>query len=343
MPGLSDLIAPVEPTALPTLSPPPTFTDPANFDDRADTHVAQMVAQVPLLNTENAKVSQNANAAYIAAQVAVPAATLAVEAANTALNAPGVMATSSTNLELTAGVKDLVLDQIGKTFGKGQTVVLASTANPLLQAAAIVLNNVPGTGALQLSIGQPTGAGTFASWTISVGAPTAPLPRFTYGNRGQLRTFVAIAGAGATVEGLGLFVYVPGSSEPDDDESCFATGTGRWLLEAVSYDLVNAWMAPILEQIPANVVGAIYGYGNCAITIVSANSQASFNILVDGAELNDRVLAAPPIAMTYQMSFLARVTSSGVVTIYLNNANPNSLSAAGPVGIWYVTVFKEST
>lgn len=58
MPGLSDLIAPVAPTALPAFSTPPSLTNPVNFAERADTHVAEVVAQVPLLNAENAKVSK---------------------------------------------------------------------------------------------------------------------------------------------------------------------------------------------------------------------------------------------------------------------------------------------
>lgn len=66
------------PTAIPALSPAPTFADPANFEERADTHVAEVVAMVPLLNAENQKVFANAQTAYEGGQLANAARGLAV-------------------------------------------------------------------------------------------------------------------------------------------------------------------------------------------------------------------------------------------------------------------------
>lgn len=68
---------------------------------------------------------------------------------------------------------------------------------------------------------------------------------YTYDNRGDLR---ASSGKFAVVDGLGLFQHVVGSDEPDDDESCFATITGRWLLEAPHWDVVDAWQLPDVEE-----------------------------------------------------------------------------------------------
>lgn len=67
---------------------------------------------------------------------------------------------------------------------------------------------------------------------------TSGIPIYTYDNRANLR---GLKGGLAVVEGLGLFSHASGSDEPDDDESCFATATGRWLLAAVSWDVVDAW------------------------------------------------------------------------------------------------------
>jgi hypothetical protein len=44
------------------------------------------------------------------------------------------------------------------------------------------------------------------------------------------------------VEGLGSFVWYSTTNEPDDDETCFTSGTllGQWLLSEPSYDLIQA-------------------------------------------------------------------------------------------------------
>ena len=75
MPETPPLFAP---TAIPPLSPAPTFADPANFEPRADVHVAEVVAMVPLLNAENQKVFANAQAAFEGGQLANAARGLAV-------------------------------------------------------------------------------------------------------------------------------------------------------------------------------------------------------------------------------------------------------------------------
>ena len=67
-----------------------------------------------------------------------------------------------------------------------------------------------------------------------------------YDDRGTLRSTESATGVPVVVQGLGLFVWVSGSDEPDDDETCFATENGRWLLEAPHWDLLaQAWMTEI--------------------------------------------------------------------------------------------------
>lgn len=80
----------------------------------------------------------------------------------------------------------------------------------------------------------------------SMSAKQDGVPVIAYDNRGSLRTNTT-AGR-AIVDGLGLFAFEAGSTEPDDDESCFATATGRWLLEAVHWDVVDAWQLPEVEE-----------------------------------------------------------------------------------------------
>jgi len=42
------------------------------------------------------------------------------------------------------------------------------------------------------------------------------------------------------VEGLGLFMWVSTLHEPDDDETCFSTPSGQWLLATPAFDLIAA-------------------------------------------------------------------------------------------------------
>ncbi|MDZ7862681.1 hypothetical protein [Acidovorax sp.] len=182
MPGLSDLIAPVAPTALPAFSTPPSLTNPVNFAERADTHVAEVVAQVPLLNAENAKVNQNANAAYVAAQVAVPAAETALAArdqaqgyALIAINAPGTSATSTTPLTIEGeGAEPGFFIQTGKDFAPGSYVTLACADNVM---HGLLLSYSKVTGEAQMLVLGSRGAGTYSAWTLALSGPPDNTPR----------------------------------------------------------------------------------------------------------------------------------------------------------------------
>lgn len=181
MPGLSDLIAPVEPTALPTLSPPPSLTNPVNFAERADVHVAEVVAQVPLQNAANANVHHNAQAGYVAAQVAVPAAVAAVAAregaeaaAITATTAPGTLATSTTPLTIEVGEPNLVI-QTGKSLRPGMYVTCSAPGGELMYGRIQSYDHA--TGDLELFVLQVEGAGTFAQWTVAISGPPPRISR----------------------------------------------------------------------------------------------------------------------------------------------------------------------
>lgn len=63
----------------------------------------------------------------------------------------------------------------------------------------------------------------------------------TYDNRGTLRTLTPQIDDSTLVEGLGMFMWVNSKEEPDDDETCFNTTNGQWLLQVPAVDLINAW------------------------------------------------------------------------------------------------------
>ena len=195
-----------------------------------------------------------------------------------------------------------------------------------------------GTTARAFSVGDPV------ELRLTAGALTAKqdsIPVISYEGRGTLRTNTTTTRA--IVDGLGLFVFAVGSDEPDDDESCFATPTGRWLLEAVHWDVVDTWNLPDNEyrdeQI-ANLGRVLYGTATSSITSVAAVTQVSFTGTVTGAATTDRVIATPPNALGARVAYFARVTAANTVTVYINN--PSAASQTLSTGTWLLAVFKES-
>lgn len=168
-----------------------------------------------------------------------------------------------------------------------------------------------------------------------------------YDHRAQLRS--NSTGLHALVEGLGLFQYVSGSDEPDDDESCFATATGRWLLQAVHWDLVDAWRLPDDAARDEDLGRILRGTAACAITSVASATSVSFAGTVAGAAVGDRVIATPPGALgntdidSGRLSFHAYVSDTSTVTVRLCNASGTSATTNPAVrSAWPITVFKES-
>lgn len=67
------------------------------------------------------------------------------------------------------------------------------------------------------------------------------LNRIMYDDRSTLKTAAPQVDDSVIVEGLGLFMWTDSKEEPEDDETCFTTSTGQWLLQSPSLELINAW------------------------------------------------------------------------------------------------------
>lgn len=141
-------------TALPT---PPSRTDAANFNTRAESFLGALptfVTQANALATET-----NGYAANAAASAA------------TAVNAPGTSATSTTSLAVGTGSKSLTI-QTGKALVVGQWVTITSTATPADWMHGQITAYTSGTGALVVNVGMTAGSGTIAAWTVGLAAPS---------------------------------------------------------------------------------------------------------------------------------------------------------------------------
>jgi hypothetical protein len=195
----------------------------------------------------------------------------------------------------------------------------------------------------------------------SSGAVTGDLPvgivGIEYDNRGALRSNTT--DTHALVDGLGLFQHVTGSTEPDDDESCFATATGRWLLQAVHWDVVDTWQLPDDEARDAHdedeplrfassfASKVLTGSATCAITSVAAVASTAFTGAVTGAAVGDRVIATPPAqlgdtaASTGQLGYHAWVSAVNTVTVMLTNASAAAANTNAAIrAAWPITVIK---
>lgn len=185
----------------------------------------------------------------------------------------------------------------------------------------------------------------------------ATIPLLAYDDRGQLRT--SLAGGNAVVDGLGLFQYAADSTEPDDDESCFATPSGRWLLQAAHWDVVDAWQAPddaardawdedeALRFASSFASKVLTGSATCAITAVGGQSSVSFAGTVAGAAVGDRVIATPPAQLgstaidTAFASYHAWVSGANTVTVMLTCPVANGFTTNPAIRTeWPITVIK---
>jgi hypothetical protein len=76
---------------------------------------------------------------------------------------------------------------------------------------------------------------------IVISRSATSISAVSYLDRGTLRLSVNQVDDSVVVEGLGLFMWVSSKEEPDDDETCFTTSSGQWLLSLPAVDLLNAW------------------------------------------------------------------------------------------------------
>jgi hypothetical protein len=195
------------------------------------------------------------------------------------------------------------------------------------------------------------------------------LPYYTYDQRGLLRNWSPQDGAQVLVDSLGMFVYSNSSTQVlggnnvntyqavDDDESCFLTGNGAWLLEYPHWDVVNNWMLPDIEALysttyyngqakfypigTTNRVGFLFATATSTVTSISPQSQVTQAVTVSGASVGDYVFVVPPNNMdgNGRATIFAIVTATNTVTIYYQNPVP-AASASLTAGTLRIVVMK---
>ncbi len=175
----------------------------------------------------------------------------------------------------------------------------------------------------------------------------APLELLSYEDRAQLRTLTE---GNAIVRGLGLFTWEAGSTELDDDETCFATAGGAWVLTAAGPDAVRAlWQAEVsamqaeVSAMQAEVSAMqqtrfLSADFSMSATSVAGGAQVTFIVALVGATNGDSVYVTPDRALPAAVSTVGVVTQPGTVTVSVRNASA-STDTLTP-GTWKVLVIQ---
>lgn len=322
--------------------------------------VADLAAKAALATTQAGNASTSAGTATTQAGIATTqASNAAASAASAAAIAGAFVGTSATSWTPAIESKAFAT-QTGEQYTAGIFVTVVSAAAPSAYGFGQVSGYSGST--LTVDVQFAGGSGAHADWNISLagargatgatGATTLPL--VAYADRATLRALTPVEGDQKLLEALGLFRWYGGSAEPDDDETCFATASGRWMMECPHWDVADA-MAGVDESAQddrdedseTRLTSAetrwpgrwMFGSANCSITSVTTLAQASFTATITGAAVNDYVIATPPNALEARISVFARVTAADTITVYLNN--PSASTATIATGSWEIAIFKE--
>ncbi len=311
----------------------------------AATQVTLAATQVTLAATQVTLATTQATNAGTSATQAAASAAIATNAANVQGTSTSSVAVPTANGQS----RTFVYAESSRAIAVGMFVLVAVTASPntnwmLLQ----VTGWTPGTNTLVGTVITYAGTGTFAAWTLSLSGPQGVvgggLPTYTYANRASLRSGFPADGDLSLVEGLGLFTFYATSDEPDDDESCFANGTGRWLLSAVDPEYADASQKIALDSLTRNW---LFAKTDVSVLSIGPRSVVDFRVVIPGAEVGDSVIATPPYSGfggsgtdRSVLSHSEYVREPGIVILSLRNSHDLSAASVAP-GVWSILVIKE--
>lgn len=341
-------------TALPT---PPSRSDPGSFAARGDSFLGAL----PALATE-------INAAITSINASVSTATTQAGLATTNGAAQVSLAAAQAGLATTNGAAQVTLATTQAGLAAGSATSAADMAALATASANYKGNWSALTGALSIPA-SVSHNGSFWALNTNTANVTTVTPGvsgvwtqikfgpnnlvLTYDNRANLRSATPVAGDFGVVEGLGLFVYYAGNTETDDDETCFATASGRWLLSAADPDFVYAAVDTVLFDVSAvesrtTELEDAYLKGSfvMSLTSLAAVTSTDFNyISIPGARVGDSVVVNPGGHFgngngdSARLSYTAYVSAQNTVTVSIRNAS--AASATLSASTWAVLVIKK--
>jgi hypothetical protein len=338
-------------TALPTA---PTRADPANFSTRGDAFLTAL----PVFVTEANALQADVNAKQVTASSAATTATTQANLATTQAN----LATTQANLATTNGAAQVTLATTQANLASSSAVYkgLWTALTGALNMPASVYH-IGSFWALNANLANVTTAtpSVSASWTQIKTTTTY----YAYDSRASVRSLSPNAGDYCQIESLGLFRWVSGSTEPDDDETAFVTSLGVWELVAADPDMVfSAWLvdfdtlqsavddnAAIVTTnaaiVTANAAKNLFGSFNMSLISLATITSSLFTATVLGAVPGDNVIVTPgntfgtSAADQGRLSFTAYVSAADTVTITIRNAS--AAVATMVASMWSILVIKQ--
>jgi hypothetical protein len=120
----------------------------------------------------------------------------------------------------------------------------ADTDKPVSTAQQTALDAKQITLVSGINISTVNGVSLLGGLPLVIARSATSLVALAYQDRATLRSvpqLPSVLDDSVIIEGLGLFMFVDTTQEPDDDETCFTAATGQWLLKTPAYDLLSAW------------------------------------------------------------------------------------------------------
>lgn len=160
------------------------------------------------------------------------------------------LTTSTTALVTAVAVQQGTLDEAILSFYEITDRVTAglnnvnNTSDALKPVSALTqteLNTKQSTLVSGLNISTINGQSLLSGNPLVIVRSATSLNKVDYEDRATLRNLSPEIDDSTVVSGLGLFTWVISQDEPDDDETCFTTATGQWLLQIPAPDLLDAW------------------------------------------------------------------------------------------------------
>lgn len=324
-----------------------------SFDDLSTTNGAD----VELLDSMNAVLSDAMDLyeSLDAVNLAVDQAQIyAGQAAASATGAPGTNSTSSTSLTIGSGNKSLTVG-VSKLYVAGMTVAIASTASPNNSMSGIVQSYDNVTGALVVTINTISGSGTFAAWTISLSAITAPAQVIrstrtantilaetdrrgyvdvTSGTFTQTVTPSSVLGAGWWCyygnSGTGVVTIDPDSAETINGLSTLTLNPGEVILLQADGSNLNAIflkrdLGPHVIAQDQKAAGTAGGSASASAWTTRTLNTLSVNLV--GASLATNAVTLP--AGTWCLQARAPFSATGGTQIRIRNTTDSTTAVAG--------------
>lgn len=162
----------------------------------------------------------------------VAALTTATTALTTAVGTQQLGVTAAVTAITATTARVNALNLVDNTTDIGKPVSTATqTALSAKQATLVSGVNISTVNGLSLLSGAPL---------IIVRSATSH-NTLAYADRATMRSTFSQVDDSTVIEGLGLFLWVASQLEPDDDETCFNTAAGQWLLAIAAPDLTDSW------------------------------------------------------------------------------------------------------